>query len=149
MAPSSSEIRSNSGKLSTRGGNGIGSLVKATLPSSRRVRRTGILIFTRGVIFLGGAIISTGGPGFSGAEESVGDSSSGGITISPGGTITESGVGTNTEKLPVDPPDHPPEGTGTGCGVSDVTETVSRQLTIIVSKPEVTVIEAVLVQAEE
>lgn len=100
------------------------------------MRRAGILIFTRGVIFFGGT-------GFSGAEESVGDSSGGTITVSVGGTITGSDIGTNTEKFPVDPPDHPPEEAGSGDGVVDVTDTELAQSTITVSTPDVTVTEAV------
>lgn len=115
------------------------------------MRRTGILIFTRGVIFFGGTGFSAGGTGFSGAEESVGDSSGGTITVSVGGTITVSvggtitgsDTGTNTEKLPVEPPDQPPEETGSGDGVVDVTDTELAQSTITVSTPDVTVTEAV------
>lgn len=107
------------------------------------MRRTGILIFTRGVIFFGGTGFSAGGTGFSGAEESVGDSSGGTITVSVGGTITGSDTGTNTEKLPVEPPDQPPEETGSGDGVVDVTDTELAQSTITVSTPDVTVTEAV------
>ncbi len=107
------------------------------------MRRTGILIFTRGVIFFGGTGFSAGGTGFSGAEESVGDSSGGTTTVSVGGTITGSDTGTNTEKLPVEPPDQPPEETGSGDGVVDVTDTELAQSTITVSTPDVTVTEAV------
>lgn len=107
------------------------------------MRRTGILIFTRGVIFLGGTGFSAGGTGFSGAEESVGDSSGGTITVSVGDTITGSDTGMNTEKFPVDPPDHQPEETGSGDGVVDVTDTELAQSTITVSTPDVTVTEAV------
>lgn len=142
-------MTSKSGILSVRGGNGIGSFVKTIFPSSRRVRRIGVLILARGVTFLGGDVCSSF-LSSSGAELSLMNVSIAGVS---GTTGTISVIGMVNRGIENEPPDNRldqlPDDSESGFELRDVTVTVSIQFTMRESGPEVTVTEAVLFQADE